>query len=46
MQSGYDHMTDHAGQYDPPSMFSAQRAAVKAMAEDHIRQLGSEGKAW
>jgi fructose-bisphosphate aldolase class II len=46
MKSGYDFMTEHAGSYDPPALFQAQRAAVKAMAMDHIRQLGSEGRAW
>jgi ketose-bisphosphate aldolase len=46
MQSGYDHMTAHPGQYDPPALFRAQRAAVIEMAEDHIRLFGSDGKAW
>jgi ketose-bisphosphate aldolase len=45
MQSGYDFMTEHAGQYDPPSIFRAQRAAVQNMAKDHIRMFGSAGKA-
>jgi ketose-bisphosphate aldolase len=44
MRSGYDFMTDHPGEYDPPSLFRAQRAAVMAMARDHIRMFGSEGK--
>jgi fructose-bisphosphate aldolase class II len=44
MQSGYDYMTSHPGEYDPPSLFRAQRAAVMAMARDHIRMFGSEGK--
>jgi len=46
MKSGYDYMTDHPGEYDPPSIFKAQRAAVLEMAKDHIRMFGSEGKAW
>jgi fructose-bisphosphate aldolase class II len=46
MQSGYDHMTAHPGEYDPPALFRAQRAAVIEMAKDHIRMFGSEGKAW
>ena len=46
MQSGYDFMTDHAGEFDPPSLFRAQRTAVMDMASDHIRLFGSEGKAW
>jgi len=45
MQSGYDFMTDNPGKYDPPSLFNVQRAAVKEMAEEHIRMFGSEGKA-
>jgi fructose-bisphosphate aldolase class II len=44
MRSGHDFMTDHPGEYDPPSLFRAQRAAVMAMASDHIRMFGSEGK--
>jgi ketose-bisphosphate aldolase len=45
MQSGYDYMTGNPGKYDPPSLFKVQRAAVKEMAEEHIRMFGSEGKA-
>jgi len=45
MQSGYDYMTENPGKYDPPSLFKVQRAAVKEMAEEHIRMFGSEGKA-
>lgn len=45
MQSGYDFMTAHPGEYDPPSLFRAQRAAVVEMAKDHIRMFGSEGRA-
>ncbi len=46
MQSGYDYMTEHPGEYDPPSIFRAQRAAVLEMARDHIRMFGSAGRAW
>ena len=46
MQSGYDYMTEHPGEYDPPKFFAAQRAAVVDMAKDHIRLFGSDGKAW
>ena len=46
MQSGYDFMTAHPGEYDPPALFRAQRAAVIEMASDHIRLFGSDGKAW
>jgi len=46
MKSGYDFMSENPGKYDPPSQMKVQRAAVKAMAEDHIRMFGSVGKAW
>jgi fructose-bisphosphate aldolase class II len=46
MKSGHDYMTEHPGEYDPPSIFKVQRAAVLEMAKDHIRMFGSEGKAW
>jgi ketose-bisphosphate aldolase len=46
MQSGYDYITEHPTEYDPPKLFVAQREAVKAMAEEHIRMFGSEGRAW
>jgi len=44
MQSGYDYMTEHPGEYDPPVWFAAQREAVMEMTRDHIRKFGSEGK--
>jgi fructose-bisphosphate aldolase class II len=46
MKSGYEFMSAHPGQYDPPAIFTAQRAAVMEMARHHIRLFGSEGKAW
>jgi fructose-bisphosphate aldolase class II len=46
IQSGYDYLTDHPGEYDPPSLFKHQRDAVIEMAREHIRLFGSEGKAW
>jgi fructose-bisphosphate aldolase class II len=46
MKSGYDFMNEHPGDYDPPKIFTAQRAAVMEMAKYHIRLFGSEGKAW
>jgi fructose-bisphosphate aldolase class II len=46
MKSGYDFMTEQPGDYDPPKLFTAQRAAVIEMAKHHIRLFGSEGKAW
>ena len=32
--------------WDPPSLFTAVRAAVKDLAADHMRRFGSVGKAW
>jgi ketose-bisphosphate aldolase len=32
--------------WDPPSLFTAVRAAVKDMAADHMRRFGSVGQAW
>ncbi|MDA8237499.1 MAG: class II fructose-bisphosphate aldolase [Chloroflexi bacterium] len=46
MTSGFDFMTEHPGDYDPPKIFAAQRTAVMEMAKHHIRLFGSEGKAW
>jgi len=46
MKSGYDYMTTHPGQYDPPALFRAQRAAVVEMAKAHIELFGSAGRAW
>ena len=33
-------------QWDPPSLFTAVRAAVMDMAAGHMRRFGSAGKAW
>jgi ketose-bisphosphate aldolase len=46
MKSGYDFMTEHPGDYDPPKLFTVQRAAAIELARHHIRMFGSEGKAW
>jgi len=46
MKSGYDLMTEHPGDYDPPKLFAAQRAAVMGDGEVPHRLFGSEGKAW
>lgn len=45
MQSGYDYITEHPTEYDPPSLFKVQRAAVLEMAKGYIRMFGSEGRA-
>ena len=34
------------GTWDPPSLFTAQRAAVVEMAREHLRLFGSSGRAW
>jgi ketose-bisphosphate aldolase len=46
MKSGFDFMTEHPGDYDPPKIFAAQRTAVMEMARHHMQLFGSEGKAW
>jgi fructose-bisphosphate aldolase class II len=46
MRSGHEYMSAHPGEYDPPSMFKAQRAAVTEMAKEHIRLFGSEERSW
>lgn len=46
LTSGYDYLTEHPGEYDPPKPMAVQRAAVMDMAKHHIRLFGSEGKAW
>jgi ketose-bisphosphate aldolase len=46
LKSGYDYLTEHPGEYDPPKPMAVQRAAVMEMAKYHIRLFGSEGKAW
>jgi len=46
LSAGFDYLTAHPGEYDPPKVFAAQRAAVKDMAAHHIRMFGSQGKAW
>ena len=46
MKSGNDFMNEHPGDYDPPKLFTVQRAAAVELAKHHIRMFGSEGKAW
>ena len=45
LTAGFDYLTAHPGEYDPPKVFAAQRQAVKDMAMHHIRMFGSVGKA-
>src|ERR1019366_5462004 len=37
---------EERGTWDPPSLFTAVRAAVLDLAADHMRRFGSVGKAW
>ncbi len=37
---------EERGSWDPPSLFTAVRAAVLELAADHMRRFGSVGKAW
>ena len=46
IQSGYDYVTAHPTEYDPPKLFAAQRAAVLEMAKGHIAKFGGGGRAW
>lgn len=46
IQSGYDYVTEHPTEYDPPKLFVAQRAAVLQMAKEHITRFGAQGRAW
>ena len=46
IQSGADYVAEHPTEYDPPKLFVAQRAAVVAMAREHIARFGAEGRAW
>jgi fructose-bisphosphate aldolase class II len=46
IQSGYDYVTAHPTEYDPPKLFVAQRTAVLDMAKEHIRRFDGEGRAW
>jgi fructose-bisphosphate aldolase class II len=45
MRSGYVFMDSHPGEYDPPSLFAVQRAAVMDMAREHMTLFGSAGRA-
>ena len=46
IQAGYDYVSEHATEYDPPKLFVAQRAAVLDMAKEHIAKFGAQGRAW
>jgi ketose-bisphosphate aldolase len=48
MKSGLDFLrqAEERDSWDPPSLFTATRAAVLQMSADHMRRFGSAGKAW
>jgi fructose-bisphosphate aldolase class II len=48
MKSNLAFLTEAAerDRWDPPSLFTAVRADVVAMAADHMRRFGSVGRAW
>jgi fructose-bisphosphate aldolase class II len=37
---------EEKGKWDPPSLYNHQRAAVVAMAREHISLFGGSGRAW
>ena len=46
LKAGYDYMNAHPNEYDPPPIFTAERAAVTEMAKYHIQLFGGQGRAW
>jgi len=46
IRAGYDYVSEHPTEYDPPKLFGAQRAAVLDMAKEHIAKFGAQGHAW
>lgn len=48
MQSSLEFLrgAEEKGKWDPPSLFTHQRAAVMGMAQEHMRLFGSSGRAW
>jgi len=48
MKSSLEFLTEaeKKGKWDPPSLFTAQRAAVRQMAREHMQTFGSSGRAW
>ena len=45
VESHREYLDANPGKHDPPKLLAHVRAAVKAMAEDHIRMFGSAGRA-
>jgi ketose-bisphosphate aldolase len=48
MRANLDYLrtAEERDKWDPPSLFTAVRAAVLDMAAEHMRRFGSVGKAW
>ena len=48
MKAGLEHLknAEARDKWDPPTLFTAQKDAVQAMAAQHMRTFGSSGKAW
>jgi ketose-bisphosphate aldolase len=48
MKANLDFLRDaeQRDRWDPPSLFTAVRAAVVELAADHMRRFGSAGRAW
>ena len=48
MKSGLEFLrgAEEKGKWDPPSLFAHQRAAVVAMAREHVALFGGSGRAW
>jgi fructose-bisphosphate aldolase class II len=48
MRANLDYLlgAEERDSWDPPSLFNAVRADVLAMAAEHMRKFGSDGKAW
>jgi fructose-bisphosphate aldolase class II len=45
MEANRRYLNENPKKHDPPTLFRFVREKVKAMAEEHIRMFGSEGKA-
>jgi fructose-bisphosphate aldolase class II len=45
IDSSREYLEANPGKHDPPSLFKHVRAAIKTMAEEHIRVFGSAGRA-
>ena len=44
IQSGYDYMTEHPSEYDPPKLFVRAAGGRLDMAKDHIAMFGARAR--